>query len=148
LKAPIRKFATTLLTERLDPAPAAAAVFWGVFIGIVPIYGLQTLAALGVAILLRLNKPLILASTFINNPLLQPLLVISSVELGGFLRHGSSWPSLPRLRSIGPRLRSVACVSAFASSIAPLPKAPSTIVALFAGRCGLTGFFPCWPPRI
>jgi uncharacterized protein (DUF2062 family)/2-polyprenyl-3-methyl-5-hydroxy-6-metoxy-1,4-benzoquinol methylase len=89
LKAPIRKFATTLLTERLEPAPAAAAVFWGIFIGIVPIYGLQTLAALGVAFLLRLNKPLTLASTFINNPLLQPLIVISSVELGGFLRHGS-----------------------------------------------------------
>jgi uncharacterized protein (DUF2062 family) len=92
LNATLRKLATTLLTERLDPAPAAAAVFWGVFIGIVPIYGLQTLAAIGVAFLLRLNKPLTLASTFINNPLLQPLLVIGSVELGGFLRTGSLHP--------------------------------------------------------
>jgi uncharacterized protein (DUF2062 family) len=92
LKAHIRKFATTLLTERLDPASAASAVFWGIFIGIVPIYGLQTLAALALALLLRLNKPLTLASTFINNPLLQPLIVISSVELGGFLRHGSFRP--------------------------------------------------------
>jgi hypothetical protein len=30
----------------------------------VPIYGLQTLAAVGLALLLRLNKPLILASHF------------------------------------------------------------------------------------
>lgn len=52
-----QKFVTTLLIERLAPGPVAAAVFWGVFIGIAPIYGLQTLTALGVAILFRLNKP-------------------------------------------------------------------------------------------
>jgi len=92
LNSYIRRFATTLLTERLDPAPAAAAVFWGVLIGIVPIYGLQTLAAIGVALLFRLNKPLTLASTFVNNPLFQPFLVISSLELGGFMRNGSFRP--------------------------------------------------------
>ncbi len=90
--AHIRKFAATLLTERLDPASAGAAVFLGIFIGIVPIYGLQTLAAVGLAVLLRLNKPLTLAATFINNPLLLPPIVISSVELGDFLRHGSIRP--------------------------------------------------------
>ena len=37
-----------------------------------PIYGLQTLVAIGLAVLLRLNKPLTLASTFINNPLSSP----------------------------------------------------------------------------
>jgi uncharacterized protein (DUF2062 family) len=92
LKEYIRKFATTLLTERLDPAPAAAAVFWGIFIGIVPIYGLQTLAAVGVALLFRLNKPLILAATFVNNPLFWAPTVVASIELGGFLRHGSFQP--------------------------------------------------------
>jgi uncharacterized protein (DUF2062 family) len=92
LKEYIRKFATTLLTERLDPASAAAAVFWGIFIGIIPIYGLQTLAAVGVALLLRLNKPLILAATFVNNPLFWAPTVVASIELGGFLRHGSFQP--------------------------------------------------------
>ncbi len=88
LKKYIRNFATTLLTERLDPASAAAAVFWGIFIGIVPIYGLQTLAALGVALLLRLNKPLTLAATFINNPFFLPFLIGGSLEIGCFLRTG------------------------------------------------------------
>jgi uncharacterized protein (DUF2062 family) len=92
LKASIQKAATTLLTERLDPASAAAAVFWGIFIGIVPIYGLQTLAAIGLALLLRLNKPLTLAATFINNPLLLPPTVAASVELGSFVRHGLFQP--------------------------------------------------------
>jgi uncharacterized protein (DUF2062 family) len=92
LQTRARQFATAVLQERLDPGRAAAAVFLGIFIGIVPIYGLQTLVALGVALLFRLNKPLTLASTFINNPLLQPAIVVSSVELGYFFRSGSFRP--------------------------------------------------------
>jgi len=91
-KAHARKFITLLLKERLDPGRAAAAVFLGIFIGIVPIYGLQTLAAVGVALLFRLNKPLTVAGTFINNPLLAPLIVFCSVELGCLLRLGSFQP--------------------------------------------------------
>jgi uncharacterized protein (DUF2062 family)/SAM-dependent methyltransferase len=91
-KAHARKFVSPLLKEGLDPSRAAAAVFFGIFIGIVPIYGLQTLAAVGVALLFRLNKPLTVAGTFINNPLLQPLIVFSSVELGCLLRVGSFQP--------------------------------------------------------
>ena len=89
LKAYVRKLITPLLKERLDPFGAAAAVFLGIFIGIVPIYGLQTLAAVGAALLFKLNKPLTVAGTFINNPLLQPFIVLSSVELGCLLRLGS-----------------------------------------------------------
>jgi len=91
-KARARKFVTSLLKERLDPGRAAAAVFLGIFIGIVPIYGLQTLAAVGVALLFRLNKPLTVASTFINNPLFQPFIIFASVELGCLLRLGSFQP--------------------------------------------------------
>jgi uncharacterized protein (DUF2062 family)/SAM-dependent methyltransferase len=83
---------SALLKEDLTPGRAAAAAFLGLFIGIVPIYGFQTLAAVGVALLFRLNKPLTLAGTFINNPLLQPVIVVSSVELGYFLRGGSFRP--------------------------------------------------------
>jgi uncharacterized protein (DUF2062 family)/SAM-dependent methyltransferase len=87
-----RQFAVLLLKEKLDPAHAAAAVFLGIFIGIVPIYGFQTLAAVGVALLFRLNKPLTVAATFINNPLLLPPTLVGSVELGYFLRSGSFRP--------------------------------------------------------
>jgi uncharacterized protein (DUF2062 family)/SAM-dependent methyltransferase len=88
----VREFATVLLKEDLTPGRAAAAVFVGVFIGIVPIYGFQLLTAVGLAFLFRLNKPLTLASTFINNPLLQPVIVASSVEVGYFLRSGAFRP--------------------------------------------------------
>jgi uncharacterized protein (DUF2062 family)/SAM-dependent methyltransferase len=92
LKTRARALLTTLLHEGLTPGSAAAAVFLGIFIGIVPIYGFQTLAAVGVALFFKLNKPLTVAGTFINNPLLQPVIVVSSVELGYFLRSGSFRP--------------------------------------------------------
>ena len=57
-----------------------------------PIYGFQTLAAIGLALLFRLNKPLTVAATFINNPLLLPPTIFSSVELGCLLRLGSFQP--------------------------------------------------------
>jgi uncharacterized protein (DUF2062 family) len=89
LEARARRFITPLLKEALDPGRAAAAVFLGIFIGIVPIYGLQTIAAVGAALLFRLNKPLTVAGTFISNPVLLPLIIFFSVELGCFLRIGS-----------------------------------------------------------
>jgi uncharacterized protein (DUF2062 family)/trans-aconitate methyltransferase len=81
-----------LLKERLDAPHAAAAVFVGIFVGIVPIYGFQTLAAIGLSLLFRLNKPLTVAATFINNPLLLPPTIFASVELGCLLRLGSFQP--------------------------------------------------------
>lgn len=92
LQAHLKRISALLLKERLDPGGAAAAVFLGIFVGIVPIYGLQTLVALGLAVLFRLNKPLTFASTFINNPLFQPLLVVSSIEAGCLLRTGRLQP--------------------------------------------------------
>jgi uncharacterized protein (DUF2062 family) len=92
LKIEARKFVTLLLKESLDPGRAAAAVFLGIFIGILPIYGFHALAAVGVALLFKLNKPLTVACTFISNPLFQPLLVFASVELGCLLYRGSFQP--------------------------------------------------------
>ena len=85
---PLRQFAAALLKEHLDPGHAAAAVFLGVFIANVPIYGFQTVAVIALAALLRLNKPLAFAATFVNNPLLQPFLIVGSLELGHFLMTG------------------------------------------------------------
>jgi uncharacterized protein (DUF2062 family) len=85
---PLRQLTATLFTEHLDPGHAAAAVFWGVFIANVPIYGFQTLAIIGLAVLFRLNKPIAVAATFVNNPFLQPFLVVSAIELGSFILTG------------------------------------------------------------
>ncbi len=69
-----------------EPQPRC---FWGSSSGSCPSTGFKPLAAVSLALLFKLNKPLTVACTFINNPLLQPAIVVSSVELGYFLRGGS-----------------------------------------------------------
>lgn len=95
---PLRKFASTLFHERLSPGRAAAAVFLGIFIAHVPIYGFQAVAAVGLAVMFGLNKPLTLAATFINNPLFQPVLIALSVQLGQLIVTGKAsafaWPDM------------------------------------------------------
>ena len=80
------------MTEQLEPGPAAAAVWLGVAFGIIPIYGLQSVVALGLATLFGLNRPLTFAATFINNPLLQPLLLAGSLQLGHLATRGTWIP--------------------------------------------------------
>jgi len=95
---PVREFGSVLLHESLTPGRAAAAVFVGIFIAHVPIYGFQAAAAIGLAVLFGLNKPLTLGATFVNNPLFQPLLIALSVQLGQFILTGKcrrlAWPDM------------------------------------------------------
>jgi len=100
----LRRFFKLLLEEGLDPRRAAAAVFLGVFIAVVPVYGFQSLIALGLAALFRLNKPLTFGSTFVNNPLLQPFLIIMSLALGHPILTGKAW-SIPEGGITGQMLR-------------------------------------------
>ena len=88
LKDRFKKFVITLLSEGLTRGKASAAVFLGIFIGVVPIYGLQSITAIGLASLFRLNKMLTFTATFVNNALLQPFLVLSSITTGYLLLEG------------------------------------------------------------
>ena len=81
------------MTEQLEPVRAGFAVALGITLGIIPIYGLQSVVALALATLFRLNRPLTLAATFINNPPFQPLLLIGSLQLGHLAMDGT-WVSL------------------------------------------------------
>jgi trans-aconitate methyltransferase/uncharacterized protein (DUF2062 family) len=109
-----------LLSEQLEPGPAAAAVWLGIALGIIPIYGLQAVVALALATLLGLNRPLTLAATFINNPLLQPILVVGSLQLGHRATHGS-WvslsPSALRARPMGEHVLALFVGSVILSAI-------------------------------
>ena len=88
LSGRLKSFLHNIIAERLDPWHVFAAVFIGIFVGVVPIYGLQSLTAIGLATLFRLNKPITFGATFINNPLLQPLLIFYSIVLGHYMLHG------------------------------------------------------------
>jgi len=92
----LRGLLRRLMTEQLEPGRAAAAVALGITLGIVPIYGLQSVVALALATLFRLNRPLTLAGTFINIPPIQPLLVIGSLQLGHLAMGGTLVSLSPR----------------------------------------------------
>ena len=168
LRSSARRVVAAILSEGLAPGRAAAAVFIGVFIGIVPIYGFQALTAVGLAVLFRLNKPLTLAATFISNPFFQPFLVAVSIGLGHlvlnghyqvitespFTAHGftsslAAWFAgsvilgavLGGLRSRGAGAR------AFAGFAACTPPARQSTAALSGGNCGWTACSIFWRRR-
>jgi uncharacterized protein (DUF2062 family) len=69
--------------DHSDEKKALSAAF-GIFMGILPIWGFQTLAALFVAVALKLNKTLVGVFLLISFPPLIPLIVFLSYRIGGF----------------------------------------------------------------
>lgn len=74
------------LTAHNESNPKVAfAIGFGVFMGIVPIWGFQMLVAVFLAHLLKLNKILVLAASNISLPPLIPFIIYFSYLFGGFL---------------------------------------------------------------
>jgi uncharacterized protein (DUF2062 family) len=64
-----------------DEVKAFSAAF-GVFMGILPIWGLQTLAAIFLAMIFKLNKPLVVIFSQVSLPPLLPVIVWLSYKAG------------------------------------------------------------------
>ena len=62
----------------------AFSIAFGVFMGIVPIWGFQLIAAIFLAILFRLNKPLVIIAANISLPPMIPLIIFASYKAGAF----------------------------------------------------------------
>jgi uncharacterized protein (DUF2062 family) len=71
-----------VLEQDSRPGQISAGLAVGVFIGCTPLYGLQTLAALAVAMVFRLNKPSCLAGLWIHNPITMVPILAVSYKLG------------------------------------------------------------------
>lgn len=67
------------------PRRIAAALAAGVFISCTPFYGLQTLLALAVATVFRLNKAATLTGAWINLPWFAPLVYGAALWVGGLM---------------------------------------------------------------
>jgi uncharacterized protein (DUF2062 family) len=79
----IRAYLHQLLWEADEPiSKKAYAVALGVFMGIVPIWGFQMIAALGLAFLFRLNKALVIIASNISIPPLIPFILFLSHVTG------------------------------------------------------------------
>ncbi len=76
----------------------AKSVSLGVFIGVLPIWGLQSFSSLLLAHLLKLNKVLVLAGSYINFTPALPLIILGSLKTGAYIMNLSL--HLPPLKEI------------------------------------------------
>lgn len=67
------------------PRRIAAALAAGVFISCTPFYGLQTLLALAVATVLRLNRAVTVTGAWLNLPWFAPLIYGAALWVGGLM---------------------------------------------------------------
>lgn len=62
----------------------AISIGLGVFMGIVPIWGFQLVTAIFLAVLFKLNKPLVIIAANISIPPMIPLIIFLSYKMGAF----------------------------------------------------------------
>ncbi len=62
----------------------AASVAFGIFMGIVPIWGFQLVTAIFLSILFKLNKPLVIIAANISIPPMIPVIIYLSYKIGAF----------------------------------------------------------------
>ncbi|MEO6254591.1 MAG: DUF2062 domain-containing protein [Ferruginibacter sp.] len=62
----------------------AMSVAFGIFMGIIPIWGFQLMAAIFLAILFKLNKPLVIVAANISIPPMIPVIIFASYKMGAF----------------------------------------------------------------
>ncbi|MBP9902066.1 MAG: DUF2062 domain-containing protein [Verrucomicrobia bacterium] len=73
-----------------EPGRLAGAVGLGLFFGIAPLWGLQTVTALALAHFLRLNKAITLLASNISIPPMMPLILYAALALGHWMFTGEA----------------------------------------------------------
>ena len=61
----------------------SGSIAFGVFMGIIPIWGFQMVAAISLAILFKLNKVLVIIASNISIPPMIPFIIFGSYKMGG-----------------------------------------------------------------
>jgi glycosyltransferase involved in cell wall biosynthesis len=90
-KKGIRKFFLENILESNDSnSRKAFSIALGVFIGISPFWGFQTVLVLSMAVLLKLNKAISFAFSNISFPVLIPLIIYGSLKIGGLFIHSEA----------------------------------------------------------
>jgi uncharacterized protein (DUF2062 family) len=88
-----------------DELKAFSAAF-GIFIGITPVWGLQTIIAISFAVLLKLNKSLVVIFSQVSFPPVFPLIILLSYKAGGYWigNSSSSVPPVANSKNIGSNI--------------------------------------------
>ncbi len=89
LRVALRDALLKLRRGRLEPRKLALSIGVGVFIGMLPLPGLQTFVWLGLIALLPVDPILTYAFTWVSNPLTVLPFTFAELELGSLLATGS-----------------------------------------------------------
>ena len=86
----LRSWFRGVLRAHLSPREAGLAVAVGVFIGVLPVYGLHLPICVLVARRLGLNQAVVYGAANISNPFLAPFLVAGGLHLGALIHTGKA----------------------------------------------------------
>ena len=86
--ARIKDYILRFYKKGLSPHEIATGIALGIFIGCVPMLGVHTIMAIGLASLLRLNTLVVLIGTQISNPISFPFQIFVSAEVGSLILNG------------------------------------------------------------
>src|SRR5882672_8374465 len=121
----------------LSPGRGAGSVAVGLFVGFVPLYGIQTPICLAFTLPLKLDFPLAWVMTNIANPVTAPFIILFDIELGAWLA-GGQWMSLSthdfQLKKLGPFLAHAMLGGAAAGAAAALVGGLATLVWMRRAR--------------
>lgn len=84
-KSTYTKIADKIIESNESKIHSSVSLAFGVFMGIIPIWGFQLLVAILLSMLFRLNKLLVILSANISIPPMIPLIVFFSYKLGGYI---------------------------------------------------------------
>ena len=90
-KKGIRKFLLENILESTDSnAKKAGAIALGVFVGVAPLWGFQTIIVLFLAVVLKSNKAIAFAFSNISIPPMIPLIIYGSLKMGSLFTHNDA----------------------------------------------------------
>jgi uncharacterized protein (DUF2062 family) len=81
-KETYKQFREYIFNSNDSAAKVALSVAFGVFMGIVPIWGFQLIVAIFLAVVFRLNKAIVIISANISIPPMIPLIIFLSYKMG------------------------------------------------------------------
>jgi len=88
LRATFAQVWSRLRGGSLEPGRAAASVAIGLFVGCLPIYGVQLLVVLAVCVPLRLDAAIAYVAAHVSNPFTLPFVLAGELEIGSLILTG------------------------------------------------------------
>jgi glycosyltransferase involved in cell wall biosynthesis len=80
-----RLYTDYLVNSSEPPSLKAISIGFGVFMGIIPIWGFQLIAAIFLAVLFKLNKPLVILAANISITPMIPIIIYMSFKMGAWM---------------------------------------------------------------